>query len=61
MKVLITYSSGKTHTTDGWTRGMVENMRASWAQIREGSERSTATIEIIGPDDPEPGEEQPTP
>lgn len=49
MKVLVTYSSGNTMVLSGWTHGMIERMRASWAEIREP--RSTATIEIIGDDD----------
>ena len=44
MTVKVTYSSGATLIVEGWTLGMVERLRASWAEIRPASR---ATIEAV--------------
>jgi hypothetical protein len=44
--IRITYSSGRQEISEGWTRGQIERLRMSWAEIREPA--STATVEILG-------------
>lgn len=47
-RIRITYTGGRSVIETGWTRGMIERLRTSWAEIHgDRGERSQATVKIL--------------